>query len=1277
MLPTQNNFQHFVPDQLLTSDHLNQLFEYLDEQNRLTRTNLVGIGIVCGLEVKVNATGTAITITKGCGVTSEGYLVSVPETTYTQYKSYDAVKDRLYSKFVDAGRNQRFPLKELVQAGVTEGTTQLTQAFLNDKVVLIFVEILEEAAKNCNPNSCDDKGVNVTVSFKPLLISKSDVTTLLSGVGNTEAAYLSLPDIVIRRFDVPATNMLETADIFAGYQKILNASFIKDVQDDLTSAYNIISPLVSDIYGSNPFSTISSHFAFLHNGSIDSDQLVNYQYFYDLFSDLIYAYNELRETGMELISMCCPDSNLFPRHLLLDLAIPDSTATVSDYRQYFIASPVMGCSCHQVKELRQLFIRLVEMLKKFELPSAGGFSRRFKNPTDDKIKITPSKLGDIPLSNKAIPFYYKVNEGTQPLYKYWDPVRTKRGTANKILSYNAKDYNTTDDYVTDPLLFDLEPYNFLRIEGHIGKPYTRALSSIISLKNKYRLPFDVIALNADVRTLRTQLRNIEANAIDKVNIAKGVSESMCHFQDLEALYKTLAAELICTLCKEVQYYYMAPGANRNATAPTAPTSNVPQITLLQKCAPNFRIVPGTFGQDFEAYYATIKNYPYANAATFLANLSIGGAAVVGNPYFLGFALIYYMEQVSKVVTDDLSDFDIRTFVSRFNDLETIVFVLKAAIINNAGGKTDPFSEDVIDHLDVLWGICKEKQFTALYKEYLQRKLYVMLLQRFGYFVRMHPGIQHKAGVTMGGTFILVYHEAEEEETDNNDGIAVAAGVANNDFTNVAMKREDVKAAPAPEMLARRYAPKAEMEKTEEEAKVEAAPAPEERIYMSYMPGADTAKTGLTIEEDKENLARAKKLAGEQTPNHVTADTIKEILGAKLSEKDISQDLIDELEDGMVIADFYLPYLCYSDCPPIQFMINTKEPAQTVSISITPKEFCSADDKTYPITVSPEGGTITGEGVTKDDTGTTVFAPQKVPLGDSTKKVVTLTYVADGESASTTVTVYAKPSVTFDASPGSTPTIIFFQSDIKNAEKFEWDFGDNTTSSEANPTHDFKKDGSYKVVLTAYNGVCSAEESRTVDIKTAGSLKTCLPTNDIMEAYRGLPDVDKKNWDNFIKAFSLYDNILVLFSQLAEDVFPFPEEQQIEYFRKQDIPEFLVKVLRELDDLISKNETFRLLALAFHRVLVALSMYIACIQKEDIVDAPVKMDNVFIMIQGQLNRWAPMVPNFTAPQKAQLKILLNAIDAEADRLVVNNEQKTKLQYALILSKCIEIMEKYPL
>ena len=54
------NYPDFVPDQVLTSDHLNDLFDYLDNQGRMTRSNLSGIGIVCGLQVEVAADRSSI-----------------------------------------------------------------------------------------------------------------------------------------------------------------------------------------------------------------------------------------------------------------------------------------------------------------------------------------------------------------------------------------------------------------------------------------------------------------------------------------------------------------------------------------------------------------------------------------------------------------------------------------------------------------------------------------------------------------------------------------------------------------------------------------------------------------------------------------------------------------------------------------------------------------------------------------------------------------------------------------------------------------------------------------------------------------------------------------------------------------------------------------------------------------------------------------------------------------------------------------------------------------
>jgi len=72
-----DHFPIFEANQVLTSGHLNDVFDYLDQQERQTRSYLIGIGIACGLEIALS--GFTITVSKGCGVTSEGYLIVEPE----------------------------------------------------------------------------------------------------------------------------------------------------------------------------------------------------------------------------------------------------------------------------------------------------------------------------------------------------------------------------------------------------------------------------------------------------------------------------------------------------------------------------------------------------------------------------------------------------------------------------------------------------------------------------------------------------------------------------------------------------------------------------------------------------------------------------------------------------------------------------------------------------------------------------------------------------------------------------------------------------------------------------------------------------------------------------------------------------------------------------------------------------------------------------------------------------------------------------------------------
>src|SRR5262245_29985238 len=104
LLQPENDVSFFEENQVLTAEQLNLVVNYFDYQERLTRSRLIGNGIVCGLSVSF--TGSAITVTPGCGLTSDGDLIVIEnEQVYSQAVLWDDTKAH-YPPFFPDGTNQ-------------------------------------------------------------------------------------------------------------------------------------------------------------------------------------------------------------------------------------------------------------------------------------------------------------------------------------------------------------------------------------------------------------------------------------------------------------------------------------------------------------------------------------------------------------------------------------------------------------------------------------------------------------------------------------------------------------------------------------------------------------------------------------------------------------------------------------------------------------------------------------------------------------------------------------------------------------------------------------------------------------------------------------------------------------------------------------------------------------------------------------------------------------------------------------------------------------------
>jgi hypothetical protein len=895
MKSIQNKYPLFVANQVLTSDQLNNSFNYLEQYGRLTRTHLIGIGIVCGLEVEVEIPADKsdktrkIKISKGCGVTSEGYLLVEQQENlvlshikdYTLLPVSSSETKAEYQTFIKDKENQnQYDLWELLPSADSPEKqsviTKLTADFLTDKVVLLFLELKNENLRNCSPNNCNDKGSEVTVTLRPLLIEKTamdsiniEANQLEGGVtyGKLEAsliARLKLPDLRLSRFDIPNTDFLNSSQVLLAFHAALkNNNLVGETQKALIQTYTAFEPILRKTYPNNPFedgatpskiSTFTTQFSFLNDLSekATDKQLTFLQYYYDFFDDFLRAYYELRWKGVELMCACCPPEGLFPRHLMLSELPSASPSDLNVFRHRFVSTSATSDCKDRIKEVVQLFQRMVEMISQFtndplliEMEYAGTPAIR-----DKQIHITPSQYGDISLSDKSIPYYY-TKDYPPKLFEYWSAEKNRRQRSKQNLSYHAKGY-AIDDFVINPLHYDLENYNFLRIEGHLDKKYTDVVDTLLSLKTRYRLPIEVIALST--------------GDLDEKERDRLISHNECHFQDLKTLCEVMRAELRCLIQNVIANLY-SKNPDIQVELPDVALEKTP---LIARFIPNFKLQANTLGALIETKYSTQPLDKFSN---------VDQQTIINDATNTVGQLMAFSEVLEKSVCENNWD----DFEQRYQKLKDWNDEITHPDRLPEEGHGNLFRNELISQLGSVIYSCKRAVFEAINAEYKRRVEEIVKKQTLAGFIKDHPGIQHKAGVPLGGTFIVVYHF--DSETENNESL----------------KDKEKKTALLQELK--------------------------------------------KLENSNVLLAEIIETIDRQFPSSNIKNALKDISRDAVADNNI----VKNLANGIVIADFYLPYLCCSDCSPVQFVLPKIPPTVTVQIG------CTDVNNKATVKVTPKGG----------------------------------------------------------------------------------------------------------------------------------------------------------------------------------------------------------------------------------------------------------------------------------------------------------------------------------
>ncbi|RKH69412.1 hypothetical protein [Corallococcus aberystwythensis] len=807
------SYPRFSPNQVLTDAHLNEVVEYLDREDRVSRTRLLGVGIVCGLEPRSDLRERVV-VGRGCGVTTQGELLVVEEdTAFTHRREYTDA-----GQYFTGARKLDFPLWELVETpqAPTPGVTRIGDApdFLRERVAVLYLERQEKDLRSCVENDCNEKGRRRYLTPRLLVVARQDALKLALSEDVTFTP--PAPPVTLR---VPRPGFsdreypfgkLNYADVVSAFTASV-VEVVRPLSEALEKSIERLQPALGTVALSE---TVAGRLRAAQQMFLKDGRGV--QYLYDWVKELSAAYAELAEVAARMGSRCCPDEDLFAQHLLLgeledNLAASYRPARVprppGRHRHPFLPSPAVGNQAELRERAACLLQRLILQVEKFSWAPGS------------RIAITPDAGPRAPLGERTLPHHYSLAGGSPSLLDHWSYDLTRFGWQDTMLSYSAEHYSRRG-MVVDPLRYEHDGAAFFRIEGHLEQRVDDVLAYLEEQRRAFGLPFQVVAV-----------------AFDDA-VTQGELDKDCRSADLEAVYDGLREEYRCLLEREKQYFeeLTPPPTERGKvkgritksadlpeihdplrltvldTGQTVTADNEGHFELeLPEGAYVLQSSAGSWVGDrifvevqanleleqdlnirqdaasgpmapsraspasrppyrFDVPRKTIKEYiqdfigqvdPKEAPDRFdLLNLAsiwtAAGKAEFVQHIGLPARLALLLGQALTMLPTDLADLDLEKLRRNLTELKKTASTLESKLLSNE--PLTPGQIQQLQHLQVIQGLCRVELLATLKQGFDARREAQKRRLFFSAFLDAHPSLEHLGGVPRGGTFVIAYED---------------------------------------------------------------------------------------------------------------------------------------------------------------------------------------------------------------------------------------------------------------------------------------------------------------------------------------------------------------------------------------------------------------------------------------------------------------------------------------------------------------------------------------